>query len=482
MIALRLFLKRSMQTSAILIALLLFPACQPELSSLNKVKNSGVLTIISRPGPSTFFTGHEGLTGFEYELANKFAQSLGVSLRIIKVDDYKSLYAGLNDSEIHFAAASLAASSDRKELLTFSLPYLQIEQQVIYKYGSKRPKTVADLLNKRVLVVSGSHHAETLEKLRLVYPELRWIETLNIDTAQLMQKVQDSEVDYAFVDSNEFVLQRSLFPQLGIGFSIDQPLNLAWAFPKSADDSLKKAAESFLLESIQTGALAELEERFYGHINSFNYSSAISFLNHIEKRLPLYKNTFKKAAAENKLDWRLLAAIGYQESLWDPRAVSPTGVRGLMMLTRLTAKEVGVIDRGDPEQSIYGGASYLRKLIDRLPEEIDTHHKVWFSLAAYNGGYGHVADARIITKQQGANPNDWFNVKQRLPLLQQKEWSEQATHGYARTTGQALIYVRNIRRYYDLLVWATEPEADDTLHVSLDIPVQEYKALLSASI
>lgn len=482
MIALKLFLQRSIQTSAVLMVLLLFPACQPELSTLNKVKNSGVLTIISRPGPSTFFAGHQGLTGFEYELANKFAKSLGVSLRIVKIDDYKSLYTGLGDSKIHFAAASLAASDGRKELLNFSLPYLQIEQQIVYKYGTKRPKTVADLLNKRVLVASGSHHVETLEKLRLVYPELRWIETLNIDVAQQMQKVQNGEADYAFVDSNEFVLHRSLFPELGIGFSIDQPLQLAWAFPKSKDNSLEKAAEKFLIETIQSGALAELEERFYGHINTFNYSTAISFLNHIDKRLPRYINTFKKAANENNLDWRLLAAIGYQESLWNPRAVSPTGVRGLMMLTRLTAKEVGVTDRGDPTQSIYGGAHYLRKLLNRLPEEIDMHHKVWFSLAAYNGGYGHVSDARIITKQQGANPNDWFDVKERLPLLQQKEWSEQATHGYARTSGQALLYVRNIRRYYDLLVWATEAEQDDTFHASTNIPVLAYKTLASASI
>ena len=463
-------------------ALLLFPACQPDLSTLNQVKSSGTLTIISRQGPSTFFTEHKGLTGFEYELAKKFADSLGVSLQIVKADDYSSLYSGLNDPKVHLAAARLVSTAERKESFSFTLPYLQIEQQVVYKYRSKRPRTVADLVNKRILAVSGSHHIETLEKLQLVYPELKWTETSNIDITQQMEQVQNGSYDFTFIDSNEFVLHRSLFPELSIGFSIGRPLNLAWAFPKSEDNSLENAAQQFLLNAIQTGDLAELEERFYGHITAFNYSSAISFLNHIETRLPRYTKAFKKAGEKNNLDWRLLAAIGYQESLWNPRAVSPTGVRGLMMLTRSTAKEVGVTDRVDPKQSINGGAIYFRKLINRLPQDIDNHHKIWFSLAAYNGGYGHVYDARIITRQQGANPYDWFNVKERLPLLQHKEWSQKAKHGRAPATGQALTYVRNIRKYYDLLVWATEKELAGTQQVSTTIPVLAYKSLSTVSI
>lgn len=482
MIVLGTTLRRSIKTSAILLVMVLFPACQPELSRLTQVKNSGVLTIIARQGPSTFFSGHQGLTGFEYELANKFAQSLGVNLQIVKVNDYPSLYEGLDNPKIHFAASSLAASDARKASFSFSLPYLQIEQQVIYKYGNKRPKSVADLLNKRILVTSGSHHVETLEKLKLVYPDLKWVETPDIDITHQLEQIQNSYFDYAFVDSNEFVLLRPLFPELGIGLSVGQPLNLAWAFSKGNDNTLEKAAEKFLLKTIQSGQLSELEERFYGHVDGFNYSNAISFLDHIESRLPEYKETFQKAAEETNLDWRLLAAIGYQESLWNPRAVSPTGVKGLMMLTKLTAKEVGVKDRRDPEQSIYGGATYLRKLIDRLPEEIDFHHKVWFALAAYNGGYGHVSDARAITAQQGANPNDWFNVKERLPLLRQEKWSKQARHGHASTSGQALIYVRNIRRYYDLLVWATEQDSGQTIQASASIPVLAYKTLSTASI
>jgi len=482
MIKLRLVIKRSIQTGAILTALLLFPACQPDISTLHQVKNSGALTIISRQGPSTFFVGHKGLTGFEYELAKKFADSLGVSLQIVKADDYSSIYSGLNDPKVHLAAASLVSTDERKESFSFTLPYSHIEQQVIYKQGGKRPKTVADLLGKRILAISGSHHIETLEKLKLVYPELKWVETSDTNITQQMQQIKDGYFDFTLIDSNEFILHRALFPELGIGFNIGQPLNLAWAFPKSNDNSLEIAAKKFLANTIQTGEMAELEERFYGHIDAFNYSSAISFLNHIETRLPRYTKTFKKAAEKNNLDWRLLAAIGYQESLWNPRAVSPTGVRGLMMLTRITAKEVGVTNRVDARQSINGGAVYFRKLVDRLPQDIDIHHKIWFSLAAYNGGYGHVYDARIITEQQGANPDDWFSVKERLPLLQYKKWSKNAKHGRASATGQALVYVRNIRRYYDLLVWATEKEQEDTLQASASIPVLAYKSLSTVSI
>ncbi|HET9679599.1 MAG TPA: transglycosylase SLT domain-containing protein, partial [Gammaproteobacteria bacterium] len=169
---------------------------------------------------------------------------------------------------------------------------------------------------------------------------------------------------------------------------------------------------------------------------------------------------FKKAAKQFNVDWRLLAAIGYQESHWDPTAVSPTGVRGLMMLTKVTAHSLGIYNRTDPKKSIFGGAEYIAYMHSRIPEDIPEPDRTWMALAAYNVGISHLEDARVITEIRGGDPDRWVDVRENLPLLSQKKWYSRTSHGYARGM-EPVIYVENIRSYYDILVWTTsqsEPE------------------------
>jgi membrane-bound lytic murein transglycosylase F len=255
-------------------------------------------------------------------------------------------------------------------------------------------------------------------------------------------------------------VQRVL-PELRVAFDLGEPLPLAWAFPmKSADESLYQAALEFFEQIRANGELEELLYAYYGHIEGFDYMGARTFLAHIEQRLPLYREAFEEAASQIQLDWRLLAAMGYQESHWDPGAVSPTGVRGIMMLTRAAAAEVGVEDRVDPLESIFGGARYFAGLKARLPERIREPDRTWLALAAYNIGLGHVEDARRLTQLRGGDPDRWLDVKESLPLLTQKEWYERTRFGFAR--GWAPVrYVEAIRSYYDILVRSSEEKGEE---------------------
>jgi len=198
-----------------------------------------------------------------------------------------------------------------------------------------------------------------------------------------------------------------------------------------------------------------LLERHYGHVSDFDYVGTRTYMRHIEQRLPEYRPHFEEAVADKDIDWRLLAAVAYQESHWNPKAVSPTGVRGMMMLTRTTANDLGVDRRTDPRQSIDGGSRYLKYLLDRIPERIQGRDRLWLALAAYNIGYGHMEDARIITQQRGGDPDKWMDVKESLPLLHKRKWYSKTKNGYARGN-EAVRYVENIRSYYDILVWMIE--------------------------
>ena len=449
------WLIKTIMGAALAAGFLLVPACQPNLPLLEQVRQEGELVVATQEGPTMYYQEWDRETGFEFELARAYADYLGVKLRIQTYSDLGELLKAVRSGEVHMAAAGLTVTPQRSREFRFSSPYQQISQQLIYHSDHSKPRTLDDLIGRKLVVIANSSHSENLERLQRDHPGLNWEEKSNSSALALLNMVNDGQADYALLDSNVFNTYRSVFPELRTSLELSGPEPLAWAFSSTTDGSLFTSAELFFNEVNESGALEELRIRFFGH-REFDYVGARTFLSHLDSRLVKFEETFKASAKELNLDWRLLAAIGYQESLWNPNAISPTGVRGLMMLTRRTAKEMGVSNRRDPEQSIQGGSRYFKKLYKRLPQAIAEPNRTWFALAAYNVGYGHLMDARRLAKKDGMDPNDWFDVRQKLPLLLQREYYSQTRHGRARSGGQSVIYVRNIRRYYEALVWATE--------------------------
>jgi len=286
--------------------------------------------------------------------------------------------------------------------------------------------------------------------------------------------VSDEVIEYTIADSNEFLFNKRFMLNLKSAFDISEPRKLAWVFPKSEDNSLYDAASQFLQRIKENGDLTRLIERNYGHADNLDYVGTMVFRRHVARRLPEYREMFERAAQKNELDWRMVAAIGYQESHWDPQAVSPTGVRGIMMLTQRTAAEMGIKNRLDPSSSIDGGAAYFAKTRRRIPDDIPEPDRSWMALAAYNVGFYHVEDARIITEERGMNPDTWLDVKQSLPLLAKRKWYKKTKYGYARGW-EPVRYVENIRSYYDLLRWidesANQPEPEpDAFSILPQVP------------
>ncbi len=212
-----------------------------------------------------------------------------------------------------------------------------------------------------------------------------------------------------------------------------------------------------MLQERESGRLAAVMDRFYNNTERLDRLGMFHFLRDTRARLPQLIGIFRQAGRAYDLDWRLLAAVGYQESNWDPSASSFTGVRGIMMLTAQTADQLGVNDRLDPAQSIDGGARYLARLRARLPDRIAEPDRTWMALAAYNLGMGHLRDARKLTQKQGLNPDRWSDVSKSLDLLSQEKWHSQTHYGYARGF-EARTYVENIQRFYKVLVWMESRE------------------------
>ncbi|WAJ71521.1 membrane-bound lytic murein transglycosylase MltF [Catenovulum adriaticum] len=440
--------------SSLALMLCLF-GCQDETakSQAEQIGEEKKIRVGTIYGATSYYLTADGPAGFEYELAEKFARYLNVELEVVPVYDLAELFNLLESDQVDFLAASLTVTPERSKQFRFSPSYQKISEKLVFKQGNERPRDWSDV--KGTLVITDkSSHQETLNQLNL--SEVDWQTTNEQDPEELIKAVLNDEIDYTIVDSNLLAINRRIYPNLSIGFTVSDDHQLAWAFAKKQDDSLYALLIDFFGSIRQNGEFSHLEDKYFGHVKLFDYVDTRSFIKAIEIVLPKYQAWFTEYAQRYELDWRLLAAQSYQESHWNPRAKSPTGVRGIMMLTLPTAKQMGVKSRLDAEQNIRGGARYLSSLHNRIPERISEPDRTWFALASYNIGLGHLEDARRIAQQQGANPDKWHQVKRYLPLLQKKKYYKKTRYGYARGQ-EAVTYVENIRRYYDSLVWFYGP-------------------------
>jgi membrane-bound lytic murein transglycosylase F len=463
-----------LRLTLVLILISFLAACSKPLPILEQIKKDGELVVLTRNSSTTYYEGPNGPTGFEYDLAKMFADYLGVRLKVVVPEHFSDIIPMIMHGDAHFAAAGLTVTPEREKWVRFGPPYQEITEQVVYNKRDTKPETVDDLGFGITEVLAGSSHAARLKELQKTHPELTWSETSDLESEELLSLVIEEVIDYTIADSNEVTLNQRFYPELQVAFEISPPLKLAWAFSYSHDYSLHDAANEFFRKIKKNGELESLVARYYSHVNNLNFASRRIFLRHVKRRLPEFQGTFQQAASENDIDWRLLAAMGYQESHWNPSAISPTGVRGIMMLTTITAKDLGIKKRTNVEQSIFGGAQYFAMLRNSIPKQIKEPDRTWFALAAYNVGLGHVMDARKITKKKNQNPNKWLHLKENLPLLRKKKWYSKTEHGYARGD-EAVRYVENIRSYYDQLVWYTDQEEaeneDKKFTLDIDSPV-----------
>jgi len=433
---------------------------------LSRIQARGELLVATRNSPTTYYEGPDGPTGLEYDLVRRFAERIGVKAHFVFPQPFEDILDAVRDGRVNMAAAGLTDTEARRRSLRFSVPYQEITPQLVYRRGSGRPHNLDDL-DGVLEVLAGSSHAERLAQLKADdHPQLHWRISRDYETEELLYLVEEQAIDYTVADSNELALNRRYYPHLQAAFSIAEPEALAWAIARTRDDSLLRAANAFLQQIKEDGTLEKLLRRYYGRVGRLNFVDRRTFWRHVRQRLPKYQALFEQAARQHDQDWRLLAAIGYQESHWNPKAVSPTGVRGIMMLTRTTARRVGVSNRLDPTQSITGGANYLQIMEDKIPDRIHEPDRTWLTLAGYNVGFGHLEDARILTERQGGDPDRWAEVKERLPLLSRKQFYSQLKHGYARGR-EPVVYVENIRSYYDLLVWHSNHQQRDEVRQRL---------------
>jgi membrane-bound lytic murein transglycosylase F len=463
-----------------ILTLLLAAALWPSIPWFGKAENRiaaiqsrGELRVSTISSPLTYSQLNGQAWGLDYELAQQFANYLGVKLKVTVRQNISQLFDDLDNDNADLLAAGLVYNSERVKNYRPGPTYYSASQQLVYRVGQYRPRSLAGVGEGQLIIAPGHVVISDLQALKEAkYPRLGWTVESRKGTNELLNEVINGRLNYTIADSVTISLFQRVHPELAVALDVTDEQPVTWFSRLDNDDTLSAALLDFFSTMNEEGSLARLEEKYLGHGDNFDYVDTRTFLRAVDTLLPELRPLFEKYA--DRIDWRLLAAIAWQESHWDPQATSPTGVRGMMMLTKNTAQSLGLTDRTDAEQSISGGVRYLQEMISKVPESVPEDERIWFALAAYNMGYGHMIDARALTAKTQGNPDSWADVKQRLPLLSQKRYYSKLTWGYARGH-EAYAYVENIRKYhFSLEGYLREKERQRAVEMKL---AEDYPAV-----
>ncbi|MEA1982691.1 MAG: membrane-bound lytic murein transglycosylase MltF [Campylobacterota bacterium] len=424
-----------------------------KVSLLSKIKKRKFLNVVLLNSPSTYYMGADGTQGFEYDLLKAYADHLDVELNITPAHTVQEAIQLSKNPNIDITSASLAKTPLREKEFNFGPSYFEVQEQVICYRGmqrtSKFPRDIENLEGLKIVVGEETSYSETIDSLIDDGFEINATYTSEYSTEELLEKVSKHEIDCTIADSNVYSLNLRYFPEMAMAFSISAREQLAWLL-KEGSDELEADMYSWLNSFNQQGKMTQLKDHYYSYVLFFDYYNTKMFYKRMKTRLPKYEKHFKEAATRFGISWRLLASISYQESHWNPKAKSFTGVRGLMMLTKNTAKMLNVKNRLDPKQSIVGGTRHIKQMLKFVPKEVKGENRLKFALAAYNIGMGHIRDARTLAKEIGLDENSWRDLKIVLPLLSQKKYYRDLKFGYARGE-EPVKYVEAIYNYKQIL-------------------------------
>jgi peptidoglycan lytic transglycosylase F len=422
-----------------------------EHSALQQIHTRGELRVVTLNLPTCYYLGAQGTEGLEFDLATAYAAYLGVKLHMYPVANERALQAELAAGRADIAAASLTDTPEWRRVADAADPYTLVPQLVVYHRNGTKPRDTLQLESAKLAVRAGTPQERILGRLKsTVAPSLHWEETAP-SVADPIEDVDSGQADYAITDEREFSFAHHLYPNVLVGFALPEKRPVQWMVRHGAP-GLLASVNAFFQSLAASGRLQQMVQESSGDTRPFAYEESREFQAHVNDRLPQFRGWFEAAAAQSGIDWRLLAAVGYQESKWDPRAASDEGAVGVMMLTADTAQAMGIKDRNDPAQSIAAGARYLAQVREMIPERIAEPDRTWLTIAAYNVGFGHLEDARIIAQAHGKNPDSWADVREQLPLLAQERWYDRAKRGYARGW-EPVQFVDRIQRYLTLLEW-----------------------------
>jgi membrane-bound lytic murein transglycosylase F len=416
--------------------------------SLEEIIRSGHITVVTLNSPYCYYRYRKQNQGFEYDLAAEFAKYLGVELSIWVSDRRENLIPDLLDGKGDFIAANFSMTMQHADEMGYSDGYLPIKHEFVIPRGQEPINSPQDLAGKTIHVEQGSSHQADLESLRLKGIGIQIVTHPTLTADELIGEVEDKKIDMTIADHHIAMLNRRYYPKIIIGGTLNDLDEYRWGFPQQAW-ALAFRINHFLSVIKANGKFFEIFNHYFEDVGSFDYLDIRTFHHRMESLLPTYRHWIEEAASKHGFDWRLIAAQIYQESHFDPEAISQDGAYGLMQITAGTGECFGVKDLFDPEENIRAGTGHLKNLYE-FYDKAEDPDRLFIALSAYNIGQGHIKDARDLARSKNLNPEKWASLAETLLLLEQPDFSQNALYGFCRGT-EPVVYIQQIKVYYDIL-------------------------------
>jgi membrane-bound lytic murein transglycosylase F len=416
-------------------------------ADLDGIRERKVLRVLTRNSASTYFVWRGKLVGFEYDLARRFAERIGARLQIIVAPDRTALLTWLRQGRGDIVAAGLTVTEQRAARdIAFSRSYSYAIETLVARATDSTLHEPRDLAGRTVVVRRSSAYWNTLTRLQQRGIELKLVAAPEqLETEEIIDRVATGEYDLTVADSHILGIELAWRDDIRGALTLGDSIPHAWAV-RSGSEKLAAAIDAFHRSEYRGLFYNVTYNKYFRDPARIRESAAAR--PSASGELSPYDELIREYAARYGFDWRLIAAQTYQESRFDPQARSFAGALGLLQVMPGTARELGITAVGDPEAGLHAGVKYLSQLYDRLAEIESDEERIWFALAAYNAGYGHLQDGRRLARELGRAPDIWFGeVEAVMPLLARSEYYSRARYGYCRC-GEPVRYVRSIRQLY----------------------------------
>ncbi len=424
------------------------PNRQFDFKTLQKKKLP--LRVITRNSPETYFLWRGELLGFEYELMRRYASLHNLKLEMVVADSYDEMLTMLKEGRGDMIAAGLSRTQDRlvkikQQKMQSSIRYNRVSELLVAHKESPTINHLSDLKGRVITLRRTSSFWQTAQQLVKEYKVTLVAADELLATEILISQVADKTIDLTIADSNLVAIEKNFRDEIITPLKLKDNVPYAYVIRNNNPQ---------LLSSLNEFIRQHYRKTFYNVVKNKYFKNARNQNKLRESRLQVgsdlspYDNIIKNNVSEYNFDWRLIVSQMYQESRFDPLASNSTGAKGLMQMLPRTAKELGVTNLTEPEQAISSGIRYLNWTRDRFSKDLPVQEQIFFSLASYNAGFGHVKDAQRLARQLGLRDDKWFNhVEKAMLLLQQKEYYKKARFGYVRGT-EPVNYVRDIHQRY----------------------------------
>ena len=456
---------------------------KPVHLDLNEIKDRGRLVAIVDNSSTSYFIYKGQPMGYEYELLNLLADDLGVELEIVITSDLEEAFNKLNKGEGDIIAHNLTVTKERQEILDFTLHHNEVKQVLVqrkprnwqnlklHQIEEKLIRNPLDLGGKKILVRKASAYYSRLQHLsEEIGEDIEVVEDLgDVETEEMIRKVAEGEIEFTVADEDVAHLNAAYYPNVDVKTEISFPQKVAWGVRKSSPELLKVVNE-WISRMRKTTDYYVIYNKYFKNRSGMRKFANSTYSSINGNQISPYDKHIKEAASKLDWDWRLLAAVVYQESKFNPEAESWMGAAGLMQLMPETAEIFGAEDPQDPRQNILAGANYLKWLDDFWADEIpNPEERIKFVLASYNVGQGHVLDARKLASKFNKDPGVWEgSVETYLGLkANPKYYTDPVVKlGYCRGS-EPVRYVKSImsraNRYKQLMPEPEESSQEEVL-------------------